>query len=256
AWYHGTIDLAANDDGDGTLIDNEPFTEWYDFAGVPARNLTGFYYSAIAQGFRPGPVSGFDPTWSPNEIYNGDFEIVNDDVASLGIGYAGWRFHGGDKAGTIIPWSFADPPLGSTYYLTLFAGSTNDTLTHNRLYVDESVGGIELTRRIAIAFRLFFRTAWSKQCWPTWSCRPRPHGRSLLSIFPRRASAGRIAFASHSTGEATVSKPLSISTTSTSSRSRAARSPWPWEVRFCSLWRGGAGTVSSNGEACFAVRGS
>ncbi|MDH5567931.1 MAG: hypothetical protein OEY15_14830 [Myxococcales bacterium] len=151
AWYHGTIDLAANDDGDGTLIDNEPFTEWYDFAGVPARNLTGFYYSAIAQGFRPGPVSGFDPTWSPNEIYNGDFEIVNDDVASLGIGYAGWRFHGGDKAGTIIPWSFADPPLGSTYYLTLFAGSTNDTLTHNRLYVDESVGGIELTRRIAIA---------------------------------------------------------------------------------------------------------
>jgi len=113
--------------------------------------LTGFYYSAIGRGIRPGPVSGLDPTWSPHEIYNGDFEIVNDELANLGIGYAGWRFHGGDKFGTIIPWSFADPPPGSTYYLTLFAGSTNDSLTHNRLHVDDSVGGLELRRRVAIA---------------------------------------------------------------------------------------------------------
>ena len=151
AWYHGTIDWAATNDGDGTAIDNEPFTDWYAVGGVPARVMTGFYYSAIAQGIRPNPVSGVDPNWSPHEIYNGDFEIVNADAANLGIGYAGWRFHGGDKAGTLIPWSSADPPAGSTYYLTLFAGANNRSLTHNRLFIDASVGAIEFTRRVAIA---------------------------------------------------------------------------------------------------------
>jgi len=151
AWYHGTVDWTANNDGDGTPIDNEPFTNWYDFAGVPARDMTGFYYSAIAQGTRPDPVGGSDPSWSPHEIFNGDFEIVDDAGANLGIGYAGWRFHGGDKAGTVVPWSSADPPAGSTYYLTLFAGPNSESLTHNRLYIDDSVGAIEFTRRIASA---------------------------------------------------------------------------------------------------------
>jgi len=151
AWYHGTIDLAANNDGDGTPIDNESFTSWYDFAGVPARNLTGFYYSSIAHGIRPGPVGGFDPAWSPHEIYNGDFEIANADIANLGIGYAGWRFHGGDKPGIATPWSSADPPAGSTYYLTLSSGGNTQSLTHNRLYVDDAVEAIEFSRRIAIA---------------------------------------------------------------------------------------------------------
>ncbi len=151
AWYHGTIDLTANNDGDGTPIDNELFTDWYASAGVPARDLTGFYYSAIAQGIRPDSVSGSDPAWSLHEIYNGDFEIVDEVVSTLGIGHAGWRFHGGDKAGIAIPWSFIDPPADSTYYLTLFTGSNNESLTHNRLYIDESVVAIELTRRVAFA---------------------------------------------------------------------------------------------------------
>jgi hypothetical protein len=153
AWYHGTIDLTANDDGDGTQIDNESASpDWYDngSAGVPARDMTGFFYSSIVGGARPGPVSGLDPAWSPHSIYNGDFEIV-DDAPNLGIGYAGWRFHGGDKPGIATPWSSLDPPAGSTYYLSLFAGANNESLTHNRLYVDESVGAIELTRRIAFA---------------------------------------------------------------------------------------------------------
>jgi len=148
AWYHGTIDQAATNDGDGTQIDNETLTSWYGFAGVPARDLTGFYYSAIAQGARPGPVGGVEPSWSPYEIYNGDFEIVNDNGANLGVGYAGWRFHGGDKAGIATPWSSIDPPAGSTYYLTLFPGTSTQSLTHNRLYVDDSVSAIEFTRRI------------------------------------------------------------------------------------------------------------
>jgi hypothetical protein len=80
----------------------------------------------------------------------GNFEIV-DDAPDLGIGYAGWRFHGGDKPGIATPWSSLDPPAGSTYYLSLFAGANNKSLTHNRLYVDESVGAIELTRRIAFS---------------------------------------------------------------------------------------------------------
>ena len=150
AWYHGTIDLLANNDGDGTQIDNESFTDWYDFGGVPARDMTGFFYSSIVGGARPGPISGFDPAWSPHSIYNGDFEIV-DDSPNLGIGYAGWRFHGGDKPGIATPWSSLDPPVGSTYYLSLFAGANNESLTHNRLFVDASVETIEFARRIAFA---------------------------------------------------------------------------------------------------------
>jgi hypothetical protein len=150
AWYHGTIDLLANNDGDGTQIDNEATTGWYDDAGVPARDMTGFFYSSIVGGARPGPISGFDPAWSLHSIYNGDFKIV-DDVPNLGIGYAGWRFHGGDKPGIATPWSSLAPPAGSTYYLSLFAGADNESLTHNRLYVDESAGGLELTRRIMVA---------------------------------------------------------------------------------------------------------
>jgi len=149
AWYHGTIDLLASNDGDGTQIDNEA-KDWYGFAGVPARDMTGFYYSSIVGGPRPGPVGGVDPAWSPHSIYNGDFEIV-DGAPNLGIGYAGWRFHGGDKPGIAVPWSSLDPPPGSSYYLSLFAGADSESLTHNRLYVDASVGAIELTRRIAVA---------------------------------------------------------------------------------------------------------
>jgi len=150
AWYHGTIDLAATNDGDGTQIDNEALTSWYDFGGVPARDRTGFYYSAIAQGARPGLVSGVDPAWSPYEIYNGDFEIVDGSGVNLGVGYAGWRFHGGDKAGIATPWSSLSPPAGSTYYLTLSPGTNTQSLTHNRLYVDDSVGVLELMRRVAL----------------------------------------------------------------------------------------------------------
>jgi len=150
AWYHGTIDLAANDDGDGTHIDNELFTNWYGSNGVPERNLTGFYHSAIAQGARPAQTVRTAPGWSPLEIYNGDFEIVNETGLGTGIGYAGWLYHGGDKAGILVPWSSADPPPGSLRYLTLFGNSTNRSLTHNRLYVDEAVGGIEFDRRVAV----------------------------------------------------------------------------------------------------------
>jgi hypothetical protein len=113
AWYHGTIDLAANDDGDGTAIDDEPFTQWYGSGGIPDRNQAGFYHSAIRQGTRPPPTMGADPSWSPLSIYNGDFEIVNGAGSSLGIGYAGWLYHGGDKAGLLVPWSSSNPPPGS-----------------------------------------------------------------------------------------------------------------------------------------------
>jgi hypothetical protein len=150
AWYHGTVDLTANDDGDGTAIDNELFTDWYDDAGVPARDLTGFYHSAIRQGSRPPPAPGVDPTWSPFSIYNGDFETVDQIGENIGIGYAGWLYHGGDKSGLLEPWSSLDPPPGSTYYLTLFGDGDNRSLTHNRLYVDDAVGAIELDRRVAI----------------------------------------------------------------------------------------------------------
>ena len=109
----------ATDDGDGTEIDNET-TDWWGGAGIPARDMTGFYYSDLIGGTRPAPIAGQDPSWSPLSLYNGNFEIVNDDLVDLGIGYAGWLYHGGDKSGVLVPWSSSSPPPGSNYYLTLF----------------------------------------------------------------------------------------------------------------------------------------
>jgi hypothetical protein len=151
AWYHGTIDLSANDDGDGTAIDDELFTDWWNDGGVPARNQTGFHFSAVRGGTRPPPLPGSAPTWPELSIYNGDFETVNDDIANLGIGYAGWLYHGGDKSGVLTPWASADPPPGSSYYLSLEPGADTESLTHNRLHVDVGVGGLALSRRIATA---------------------------------------------------------------------------------------------------------
>jgi hypothetical protein len=150
AWYHGSIDLSAADDGAGTDIDDELFTDWYGSNGVPDRDTTGFHYSDIVQGTRPAQAARTAPSWSPLEIYNGDFEIVDEAGANVGIGYAGWLYHGGDKAGVLVPWSSLDPPPGSLRYLTLFGNGSERALTHNRLHVDDSVGGIEFDRRVAI----------------------------------------------------------------------------------------------------------
>jgi hypothetical protein len=150
AWYHGTVDHAADDDGDGTAIDDELFTQWYGSGGIPARDGTGFHYSAIRQGARPSPGAGTDPAWSPLAIYNGDFEIANGDGENVGIGYAGWLYHGGDKAGVLEPWSSLDPPPGSSFYLTLFGDGDGRSLTHNRLYVDDAVGALALDRRVVL----------------------------------------------------------------------------------------------------------
>jgi hypothetical protein len=51
AWYFGTIDQGATSDGDGVNIPSD----WYGTAAAePARNQTGFYYSLIEGGVRPG----------------------------------------------------------------------------------------------------------------------------------------------------------------------------------------------------------
>jgi len=149
AWYHGTTDLLASDDEVGNDIDNE-IANWWGDDGIPARDMTGFFYSAIVGGARPGPVDGVEPTWSPLSFYNGDFELVNENVDPPGIGYAGWFYHGGDKPGAFVPWASSDPPPGSHYYMSLSSGSDTEGLTHNRVYVDDSVTGIEMLRRVAV----------------------------------------------------------------------------------------------------------
>jgi hypothetical protein len=148
AWYHGTVDLAANDDGDGTPIDDELFTDWYGRGGIPGRSATGFYFSEIGQGARPAQQPGSTPSWSTFSIYNGDFETVG--TGGLGIGYAGWLYHGGEKSGVLIPWSAVDPLPDSLYYLTLFGDNNGRTIQHNRVFVDNAVTGIEFAHRVAI----------------------------------------------------------------------------------------------------------
>ncbi len=149
AWYHGTIDLTANDDGDGTPIDNDLFSDWWGNSGIPDRAATGFYHSAIVGGSRPGPVAGTAPLWSPLSIYNGDFETVDTEIENLGIGYAGWYYHGGSTPVPAVPWSSLSPPTGSNFYLTLFGDGVHRTVTHNRLYVDGGAGSLEFERRVS-----------------------------------------------------------------------------------------------------------
>lgn len=148
AWYHGTVDLGANDDNDGTDIDDELFTNWWGDGGVPERNATGYYYSALVGGTRPPPIAGAAPVWSPLSIYNGSFEIANSEIQTLGIGYAGWYYHGGVMPGAPVPWSSLSPPPGSTYYLTLFGDGVHGHVRHNRLFVDPTVTAIEFDRRV------------------------------------------------------------------------------------------------------------
>jgi len=149
AWYHGTVDLSASDDDDGTDIDDEFFSNWWG-GGVPQRNETGYYYSDLVGGSRPPPVPGAAPSWSPLSIYNGSFEIVNSEIEVLGIGYAGWYYHGGDMPAGPMPWSSASPPAGSSYYLTLFGNGEHRNISHNRLYVDDGARSIAFDRRVSI----------------------------------------------------------------------------------------------------------
>ena len=149
AWYHGTVDQSATDDGGVPAIDIDQDTgiggnAWYD---SPTRSTTGFYYSSITGGTRPSTATRSDPEYSPSEIYNGDFEIVNDLGMFLGVGHAGWRYQGGDKSGVLTAWNSLDPPPDSTYYLTLLLG--DDTLTHNRLYVDGSMRFVRMDFRVS-----------------------------------------------------------------------------------------------------------
>jgi len=150
AWYHGTVDLTASDDDDGTDIDEELFSNWWGDGGVPERSATGFYYSNLVGGSRPPPVVGSEPAWSPLSIYNGSFEIVNTEIEPLGIGYAGWYYHGGEMPAAPVPWSSASPPPGSSYYLTLFGDGAHRSVRHNRLHVDAGAGAIAFDRRVSI----------------------------------------------------------------------------------------------------------
>jgi hypothetical protein len=150
AWYHGTVDLNANDDDDGIDIDDELFTNWWGDGGIPARNATGYFYSDLVGGTRPPPVTGSAPSWSPLSIYNGDFEIVNGELPGIGVGYAGWFYHGGNLPAGPTPWTSTSPPPGSNYYLRLFGDGVHRSVTHNRLYVDGGVASIGFDRRVSV----------------------------------------------------------------------------------------------------------
>ena len=155
AWYHGTIDQAAADDGAGTII--EPIEDglWYGVSGIPARNMVGFFHTNISGGARPcADASGEPPSSpcvSPRTVYNGDFEIVNTIGPDIGVGWAGWAYQGGNRDAAIgLPtWTSTSPPPGSTYYAQV--ESVNPILDHNWFYVDQSVIRLELDRRVTLA---------------------------------------------------------------------------------------------------------
>ncbi len=164
AWYHGTIDTDAPDDGaQPTAFPIDPLADhaWYydrpidssEHDCVPERDKTGYAFSLIGlatnsetratAGPREQPgEAGSSPSagFSPLAIYNGDFEIVNTTVFP-GLGHAGWRYQGGDRMAAEI-WSGTP----ENYYFRM--NSATSPLTHNWIYVDATVQNLYLQLRV------------------------------------------------------------------------------------------------------------
>jgi len=127
AFYHGTVDLGASDDGVDCAIDDD----WYittGEGGCSMRHCQGYFYSQIGGGamVRPPMGGGVDPG-VVFVLCNGDFDIGS---------YAGWRLHGGGGSGVIDPAGF------------LSLSASGATMTHNRFFLPDNADSLEYRRRI------------------------------------------------------------------------------------------------------------
>ena len=127
AFYHGTVDLGAGDDGEGCSIDNG----WYSTTGEPgcsSRACQGFFYSALGDGaaMRPSMGAGDEPAPAA-VVCNGGFDHGS---------YAGWRYHGGGGAGTVNAAGF------------LRLSGAGASMTHNRFFLPGTAVMTEYTHRI------------------------------------------------------------------------------------------------------------
>ncbi|MCB9839199.1 MAG: hypothetical protein H6813_07670 [Phycisphaeraceae bacterium] len=130
AFYHGTVDLGAANDGDGCDIDNG----WYTTTGEPgcsSRACQGFFYSALGDGLSMRPAMGAGVEPDPFAVLcNGGFDIGS---------YAGWSYHGGGGSGAINGGGF------------LRLSSAGSSRTHNRFYLPAGAVSLDLSHRVGVA---------------------------------------------------------------------------------------------------------
>ena len=131
-WYHGTVDLNANNDGDCSI--ERP--DWYLTDGSDE----GFYYSVLGGGNaqRPcGPSGGCSdagrvPPGEIPAIVNGDFEF--------GPGQpAGWQWLGGGESGAIIA-------SGGEIYLEL--SDAAPSRRHNPFFIPSDASELTFDLRV------------------------------------------------------------------------------------------------------------
>jgi hypothetical protein len=130
AFYHGTIDLGAADDGEGCSISNG----WYTTTGEPGctlRACQGFFYSALGDGatMRPPMGAGVEPAPAA-VVCNGSFDNGSS---------AGWSFHGGGGGGSINAGGF------------LRLSGAGASRTHNRFFLPGSAAMTGYSHRINTA---------------------------------------------------------------------------------------------------------
>lgn len=130
AFYHGTVDITASDDGEGCDISNG----WYVGTGGPGcstRSCQGFFFSQLGGGaaMRPAMGPGVDP--GPAMVLcNGSFDFGS---------HAGWRYHGGGGSATI----------NSAGFLRL--NNSGSSMTHNRFFLPASAVTLAYEHRINTA---------------------------------------------------------------------------------------------------------
>lgn len=164
AWYHGTIDVEATNDGanDTPVVINDD--TWYiDYP----RETSG--YSFNPSNIQSSNTRSFseDPTFDRLMIFNGDFSkgyniidrvIQVSDIFSLASfidlaalitgltkGIPGWKYHGGDGDGHIGRYDniALNPHLELDW--------NNTTLKHNYLYIPNNVAKIYFRYKVANA---------------------------------------------------------------------------------------------------------
>ncbi len=146
-WYHGTVDHAAEEDGDGQEIDigdtwypNQQRTALgYNFSKAVAGNITTI--ATLPHG-QPGGTISFDQDhyFDNQRIFNGDFDFGSN--FTIGQRMPGWHFHGGGGGGNV---SDEGAEGGKDYHLVLNFGDAS--LKHNYFFIPHDADRIHFAYR-------------------------------------------------------------------------------------------------------------
>jgi hypothetical protein len=150
AWYHGTIDHCATDDGDGVVIDHD---KWY--LGNE-RDERGFNYDLKNIETIAPVLIDSDPTLKSWRIFNGDFSKFGgkEEIAFNGFLTAdsipGWHYQGGGGNAKVLL-KTDDVCDQVIFNPSLYLLGINQSRTHNYFYVPQNVEKIWFRYRVITA---------------------------------------------------------------------------------------------------------